>query len=106
MTSLLLAAALAGAAPAAQLVGIHVSDGSRPFAGDRPLLTTVSPNGDGFRDRAIVSFRLTHPATVRLDVVATEAVGKPGAAVIWSTSRNFRAGPGSLSWRPARGTQP
>src|SRR5919197_1805109 len=101
MTSLLLAAALAGFAPAPQLVGIHVSDGSRPFAGDRPLLTTVSPNGDGFRDRAIVSFGLTRPATVRLDVVATEAVGKPGSAVIWSTSRRFSAGSRRIRWGPA-----
>src|ERR671937_2510258 len=106
MTSLLVAAALASFAPAPQLVGIHVSDGSRPFAGDRPLLTTVSPNGDGFRDRAIVSFRLTRPGTVRLDVVATEAVGKPGAAIVASTSRTFETGPGSLAWRPAPSTQP
>src|SRR5438128_7650178 len=106
MTGLLLAAALAASPAAPQLVGLHVSDGSRPFAGDRPLLSTVSPNGDGFRDRAIVSFRLTRPATVRLDVVATEAVGKPGAAVIWSARRSFEAGPGSFAWKPAASTQP
>jgi hypothetical protein len=36
------------------LSGLHVSDGSRPYAGDGRLVTTVSPNGDGFRDGAVV----------------------------------------------------
>ena len=58
MTPLLLAAL--ALAPA--LHDLHVTNGSAPFAGDRRLLTTVSPNGDGFRDRAIVHFRLTQPA--------------------------------------------
>src|SRR5438876_1936907 len=103
MNGQLLAAALlashSGAAP--QLLGLHVSDGSRPFAGDRALFATVSPNGDGFRDRAIVSFRLTRPATVKLDAVATQMVraGKTGTTVVWSTTRSFAAGPGSLAWR-------
>src|SRR5262245_61726748 len=102
MTGLLLAVALlaphSGAAP--QLLGLRVSDGSRPFAGDRKLLTTVSPNGDGFRDSAIVSFRLTRPATVNLDAVATQMVraGKTGTTVVWSTTRSFAAGRGSLVW--------
>jgi hypothetical protein len=110
MTGLLLAAALlashSGAAP--QLLGLRVSDGSRPFAGDRALLTTVSPNGDGFRDRAIVSFRLARPAAVSLDVVATQMVraGKTGTTVVWSTARSFAAGPGSLVWRPTPTTEP
>src|ERR671933_1469851 len=57
-----------------RLDDLRVSNGARPFAGDRALLTTVSPNGDGFRDRAIVTFRLTKAARVRLDVVATAMV--------------------------------
>jgi hypothetical protein len=103
-----LLAVAAAAAPGARLVDLRVSDGSVPFAGDRRLLTTVSPNGDGFRDSAIVSFRLTRPATVSLDVVATEMLraGKTGTQVVWTTSRAFAAGPGQLVWRPARSTQP
>jgi hypothetical protein len=110
MNGPLLAAALlashSGAAP--QLLGLNVSDGSRPFADDRALLATVSPNGDGFRDRAIVSFRLTRPATVKLDVVATQMVraGKTGTTVVWSTTRSFAAGRSSLVWRPAPTTEP
>jgi hypothetical protein len=68
----------------------------------------MSPNGDGFRDRAIVSFRLTAPATVRMEAVATETVraGKTGTTVVWSTSRALPAGRGSLTWRPAPTTEP
>jgi hypothetical protein len=102
---LLLAAALA--APA-QLTGLRVTNGSAPFAGDRPSLTTVSPNRDGFRDAAIVHFRLARPATVRLQVVATNMVraGKGGTTTVWQTARTFAAGPGTLTWRPAPSTQP
>jgi hypothetical protein len=104
----LLAAAAAAASPAPQLLDLRVSDGSVAYAGDRRLLTTVSPNGDGFRDEAIVRFRLTHPATVRMEAVATEMVraGETGTQVLWKTSRHLPAGPGRLVWRPARATQP
>jgi N,N-dimethylformamidase beta subunit-like, C-terminal len=108
VTALLLAAVSALATPSPALLDLHVSNGSVRFAGDRPLLTTVSPNGDGFRDSATVRFRLTRPAQVQLEVVATNMVsaGKGGTTVVWRTSRQFAAGRGSLTWRPARGTQP
>jgi hypothetical protein len=99
---------LAALALAPALQDLHVTNGSAPFAGDRRLLTTVSPNGDGFRDQAIVHFRLTRPARVSMDVVATNMVraGKGGTSAVWHTSRLFGAGPGTLVWRPARSTQP
>ena len=104
MTALFLAALALGPA----LQDLHVTNGSAPFAGDRRLLATVSPNGDGFRDTAIVHFRLTRPARVRLDVVATNMVraGQGGASSVWHTSRLLGAGPRTLAWRPARSTQP
>src|SRR4051794_1081071 len=104
MTAVLLAALALGP----QLQGLHVTNGSAPYAGDRPLLTTVSPNGDGFRDAAVVHFRLTRPAVVRLDAVATNMIhaGKGGTSSVWHTSRLFAAGAGTLTWRPARSTQP
>ncbi|MEP6908961.1 MAG: N,N-dimethylformamidase beta subunit family domain-containing protein [Actinomycetota bacterium] len=96
---------LAGASQ--PLHGLHVSNGSRPFAGDGRLLTTVSPNGDGLRDRAIVRFRLDKPAIVRLDVLRTDTL-HPGRATktIWSTTRAIRAGVRHIDWRPARATEP
>jgi hypothetical protein len=108
VASLVAAAAVAAAAPGPRLVDLRVSDGSVPFAGDRRLLTTVSPNGDGFRDAAIVRFRLTRSAKIRLDVVATEMVraGETGTQVVSTTTHAFPAGPGQLVWRPAPSTEP
>jgi hypothetical protein len=90
------------------LVDLHVTNGSTPFAGDRALLTTVSPNGDGFRDRAVVSFRLTQPATVEMSAVATEMIraGQTGTTTLWSETRRFPGGRATMVWRPARSTQP
>jgi N,N-dimethylformamidase beta subunit-like protein len=105
-----IAAALAAGAhePAPRLLDLRVDTGSRPFAGDGPLLATVSPNHDGLRDAAVVRFRLAAPARVRMEAVATEMVraGHGGTTVVWRTERSFGAGPGRLVWRPAASTQP
>jgi hypothetical protein len=99
---------LAALALAPALQDVHVTNGSAAFAGDRALLTTVSPNGDGFRDAAYVHFRVTRPARVNMDVVATDLVraGETATSPVWHTTRLLRAGPGTLVWRPARSTQP
>lgn len=104
----LLVAALAGSAPASRLSDLAVSNGTSPFAGDRRLLTTVSPNRDGFRDSAIVTFRLSSAAAVRMDVVATQMVraGRTGTTIVWSTTQSFPAGRGKLAWHPAPSTEP
>jgi len=101
-----LVAAAAVAAPT--LTDLHVSSGSRPFAGDHRMLATVSPNGDGFRDSAIVEFRLDRAALVRLEVVRTDTIhaGKAPETVVWRTKGRFAAGRRRLVWRPARSTPP
>jgi hypothetical protein len=110
LAALLLAgAASAASRPAApRLLGVHVSNGSTPFEGDNALLTTVTPNGDGFRDAAHVGFTLTAPATIELDVVQTDTLGSEGAAmhVVQRVRRAFEAGDRELVWRPGRGTPP
>ena len=108
MTGLFLAAVAALAAPSPVLRDLHVSNGSAPFDGDRRLLTTVSPNGDGFRDAATVRFTLSSPAVVQLDVVATNMVraGETGTSRVWHLTRRFAAGPCAMTWRPAHSTQP
>src|SRR2546423_14726464 len=103
-------AAAAGAAPAVRVVpaprllDLEVTNGSTPFAGDRRLLTTVSPNGDRFRDKAIVRFRLDAPATVELDVLQTLNVkrGQNVVRTILTQSYPFEAGRHRLAWVPAR----
>jgi N,N-dimethylformamidase beta subunit-like, C-terminal len=108
VTALFLAAAAALAAPGPELHDLSLTNGSAPYVGERRLLATVSPNGDGFRDAAVIHFRLTRPAKVELEVVATNMVraGKTGTSVVWHTSRRFGAGRARLVWRPARSTQP
>jgi N,N-dimethylformamidase beta subunit-like protein len=103
----LLAALLTGSAPAAdsppRLLGLSVSNGGHPFSGDTRQLATVSPNGDGFRDRALVRFRLDRPATVRMQVVATAQARSPGR-VVWGTAEQLSAGVHQLVWAPGRAT--
>jgi hypothetical protein len=108
VTAELLAAAALVSAPGPQLVDLRVTNGSAPFAGDRALLTTVSPNDDGFRDVAVVHFTLTRTAVVRMAAVATNMVsaGKGGTTVVWQTSRRLDAGRRTLTWRPVRTTEP
>ena len=105
-------AALAGACVAStapvqpgppQLLGLRVSNGGTPFAGDTPWLATVSPNGDGFRDRAFFRFKLDRPATIEVRVVATDEARRP-ARTVWRTRRRLAAGPHTIAWRPARRT--
>jgi hypothetical protein len=97
-------ALLVGRAPA--LSGIEVASSPR-FAGDRRLLATISPNGDGIRDQAVVRFRLSRAASVRLDVVRTDTL-RPGRpqTIVTSIRRHFRAGRRRLVWRPAGKIEP
>src|SRR5438034_11757083 len=91
----LLTALLAGSAPAAvpppRLLGLSVSNGGHPFAGDTRQLATVSPNGDGLRERAIVRFRLDQAATVQMQVVATGRARAP-VRIVWRTKHPLTAG--------------
>jgi hypothetical protein len=84
-----------------RLYGLRVSSGAR-FAGDRALLATVSPNGDGLRDQAVVHFQLTHRATVRLQVMICS---RRPTRVLTKKAR-FGAGRHELVWAPAPDTPP
>ncbi|MGI8421865.1 MAG: N,N-dimethylformamidase beta subunit family domain-containing protein [Gaiellaceae bacterium] len=88
----------AAVAASLALTGLGVSNGGTPYAGDRPLLATVSPNADGSRDAAIVRFALSEPARVRLEAV--ENVPGVPAHAVWSTQVRLGAGPQRLVWRP------
>jgi hypothetical protein len=108
---LLAAAALTSLLLVPHLAGVSVDNGSTPFAGDGRYLTTVSPNGDGFRDAAHVRFRLTATARVSLDVVETGTAKSdpedPSRRVVASLPpRALPAGRDELTWRPARTTPP
>lgn len=102
-----LAVLLAGSAPAAvgppRLLGLSISNGGRPFLGDTRQLATVSPNGDGLRDRALFRFHLDQAADVRVQAIATSSFGST-PTVVWRLRRNLASGPHALVWKPRRGT--
>lgn len=85
-----------------QLLRLHVDNGSTPFAGDGALLTTVSPNGDGLRDRANVSFELAEEATVTMEVTRTVKVPH----VVYTLTARLGAGPQTMTWMPAPNVNP
>src|SRR5512146_2416167 len=101
------AVALAGSAPAQpgppHLLGLRISNGGTPFAGDTPWLATVSPNGDGFRDRALIRFKLDRGAMVEIRAVATDEVRRP-VQTVWSTRVRLAPGAHVVAWRPKRAT--
>ena len=85
-----------------RLLGLRITNGGAPFAGDGPLLATVTPNGDGVRDAAEIHFRLGEPATVRLDVQQTSAA----PSVVWTHAWRLRRGAHTLRWSPPPRLQP
>ena len=81
---------------------MHADNGSTPFAGDGPLLTTFSPNGDGFRDKVDVTFRLREQAKVTMDVTRTVKVPKP----FYTLTAKFGRGVHTMSWIPGTNLNP
>jgi hypothetical protein len=115
LLALVLAASASGAADAAvtppRLLAMRVTNGSTPYRGDGRLLTTVSPNGDGFRDAAVVRFRLAVRARVALTVVQTDtATTDPEATAAGVVQRlaprMFPPGNHAIVWRPRAATPP
>jgi len=98
-----------GRAPASvgppHLLGLSVSNGGKPFFGDTRELATVSPNGDGLRDRALIRFRLDRPGTVRVQAVATDEVRRP-VRIVWQDKRQLAAGRQTIAWQPPRSLAP
>ena len=82
---------------------ISVSNRSSLYRGDNKLLTTVSPNGDGFRDNAIIHFALSHAANVTVGIWTTRVTL---VKRVWAQSGRFSAGLHKVVWRPARWTKP
>ena len=85
-----------------ELLDLSVDNGSSRFAGDSHLLTTVSPNGDGFRDVAHVRFDLREQATVTMDVTRTVRIPH----VVYTLTETFPPGAHTLAWTPGPGFNP
>jgi len=85
-----------------ELDDLDADNGSTRFAGDTALLTTVSPNGDGFRDRANVSFRLREEATVTMEVTRTVKIPH----VVFTLTARLGRGPHTMTWVPGPNVNP
>jgi hypothetical protein len=72
-----------------------------PFARDRPLLATVSPNGDGYRDFADVRFYLTSAANVTLRAQPARRNFQRVTQPQWIVRRNMERGWQTVRWRPS-----
>ena len=94
------AASTDGHAP--EVSGLVVSNGGTRYLGDRALLATISPNGDGYRESAVVRFRLDEAATVKLTVAS---LGYRGRKVF---DRTLKLGRGrhTVRWAPRAWIQP
>src|SRR3954470_5795327 len=87
------------------LDSVRLGNGGVPFVGDGPMLTTISPNGDGYRDGASVSFHLSRRALVRFQV--RESMNRDKAPkLLWRERRWLRAGKHRLFWRPSARIEP
>ena len=84
------------------LTGLYAHADGAAFAGDRPLLATISPNGDGVRDTAAISFRLSEPARVWLAISKT--LRRPSG--VYLRARDFPAGRHTLHWAPPPSIEP
>ena len=87
----------------ARLEDLSVGNGSVPFAGDGPLLTTLTPNRDDFREYARIRFVLPEPAKVTLNVQQT---GAATVGTIYTRTWKFRTGSQAIAWVPAANLRP
>jgi len=87
---------------APSITQVWVRNGDSRYAGDDRLLTTITPNADGFRDRAVVSFRLSEPATVRLAVRQSKPIEK----YVFVTTAVLPRGRNTMVWEPGSETEP
>ncbi len=95
--------ALVPALPEAEFLSVSTD---HPFARDRPLLATVSPNGDGYRDFVDVRFYLTLAAKVRIRAQVTRRTFQRVAQPQWVVKRRMNPGWQSVRWRPSPDLEP
>jgi hypothetical protein len=93
---------LVPAAGAGQRATLTIGNGARPFAGDRADLTTISPNGDGYRDGARIEYAAPAAGFVRLEVDRADRKG----TVFADDAVPVAAGTTTLTWSPPAGTPP
>jgi len=80
-----------------KLTNFRVHNRSRdPFQGDDDRVTTISPNGDGLRESAKITFTLSERARVHFEV--TRTISAP--QTIYELTANLRPGRNTFTWHP------
>ena len=77
-----------------------------PYARDRRLLATVSPNADGYRDLAYIRFFLTAPAKVTIRAQSVQRNFQRIAQPQWFVRRAMQRGWQQVTWRPSPALEP
>ena len=80
-----------------ELRNLRIGNDNPPFAGDRPLLATISPNGDGVRDQA----RSRSGSASRRRHAGGDAHEDEAGDALQSYTKWFRPGAHAMYWRPA-----
>jgi hypothetical protein len=78
------------------LTSFRTSNGGEPYAGDGPMLTTLSPD-DGTRTTATIAFTLSEQATLSFVVEYTDRTRH----IVANQTAAFGPGRNSLTWTPA-----
>ena len=79
---------------------LQIGNGARPFFGDRPDLTTISPNGDGYRDVAHLRYDAPVAGFASLEVDRADGKG----SVFSDNAIPVAAGRSSFTWAPDAST--
>jgi hypothetical protein len=79
---------------------LQLGNGARPFSGDRPDLTTISPNGDGYRDAALIRYAAPAAGFASLEVDRADGKGP----VFARDAIPVATGASSLTWAPDSST--
>ena len=79
---------------------LQIGNGARPFFGDRPDLTTISPNGDGYRDAARIRYVAPVAGFADLEVDRADHKGP----VFADHAIPVAAGASSFTWTPDAST--
>jgi hypothetical protein len=85
------------------LSNLRVGNGTGRFAGDTKLLTTISPNGDGYRDQAIVRFTVDRWARITLYAWSVR-IGLQ--RIVGERVATCNAGPCEVVWSPPSSIEP
>ena len=77
-----------------------------PYAGDRPMLATVTPNGDGYRDFVRIRFYLTATARVTVRALASQRNFQRIPQPAWAVRRTMTRGWQKVTWGPMPSLDP